>query len=370
MDAPPPLDGIRIVDLSRLLPGPWCTWLLASLGAEVIRIEDPAGSDYTRTLPPVVEGTGVFFASLHRGKRSVALDTRHPRGQEALRALLGTADVLVEGFKPGTLARVGLDPNELRETFPGLVIASITGYGQSGPLAQEPGHDVNYLGYAGVVAGVGDPELPYPVQVADVAGGALMAAAGICAALVGRERTGAGRWLDISMTEGALALHMPHVAMALAEGRDYVPGGEMLTGAYGAYRTYRCADGGLLTLGAIEPKFWTRLLLAVGQPDLAPAPEDLAALFATRPRDAWVELLEGCCAGPALRVTELPHHPHFAARGLFETVLGLPMPRSPFPWSPEPVVPALGQDTADVLGALGLPVDELEACGAIIRAVP
>ncbi len=368
MDAPAPLEGLRVVDLSRLLPGPWCTWLLTSLGAEVIRIEDPSGSDYTRTLPPVVEGTSVFFASLHRGKRSVAIDTRHPREQEALRALLGTADVLVEGFKPGTLARSGLDPAELARAFPRLVVASITGYGQTGPLSQEPGHDLNYLGYAGVVAGIGAPELPFPIQVADVAGGALMAAAGICAALVGRERTGRGRWLDISMTEGVLALLMPHVATAVAEGRDHVPGGEMLTGGYGAYRTYRCADGGLVTLGALEPKFWARFLQKIERPDLAPVPEDLAALFSTRSRDDWVELLDGCCVGPALGVTELPRHPLFVERSMFETVLGLPMPRSPFPWSPDPVVPSLGQDTEAVLSALGLPVDELVDCGAATRA--
>ena len=367
---PAPLAGIRIVDLSRLLPGPYCTWLLTSLGAEVIRIESPRGNDYTRTLPPVVEGTSVFFASLHRGKRSVALDTRHPRGQDALRTLLGTADVLVEGFKPGTLAKAGLAPETLRELYPGLVIASITGYGQTGPLANEPGHDVNYLGYAGVVAALGAPELPYAVQVADVAGGALMAAVGICAALVGKARTGRGRWLDISMTEGSLALHMPHVASALAEQRDLAPGGELLTGAYGAYRTYRCSDGELLTFGPLEPKFWCAFLERIGQPELTADPVELAALFATRPRDAWVGQLEGCCVGPALRTRELPQHPLFTERNCFEQVLGVPMPRSPFHWGGPPVVPALGRDTWAVLGVLGLPVAELVACGAAAGAPP
>ncbi len=367
---PGPLAGIRVIDLSRLLPGPYCTWLLASLGAEVIRIEDPSGNDYTRTLPPVVEGTGVFFAALHRGKRSVALDTRHPRGQEALRTLLGTADVLVEGFKPGTLAKAGLAPGDLLARHPGLVIASITGYGQTGPLATEPGHDINYLGYAGVVAALGAPELPYAVQVADVAGGALMAAVGINAALVGKARTGLGRWLDISMTEGSLALHMPHVATALAEGRDLAPGREMLTGAYGAYRTYRCADDRLLTFGPLEPKFWLAFVAQVGQPDLAADPVALAALFRTRTRDAWMDLLSACCAGPALETLELPEHPLFAARNSFEDVLGVPMPRSPFRWGGPPVVPSLGRDTEQILGALGLPVDELVACGAAATPEP
>ncbi len=362
-----PLAGIRVIDLSRLLPGPYATWVLASLGAEVIRIEDPSGSDYTRTLPPVAEGTGIFFAALHRGKRSVALDTRHPRGGEAFRTLLGSADVLVEGFKPGTMARSGLAPETLRQEFPGLIIASITGYGQTGPLAMEPGHDVNYLGYAGVVAALGSPDHPYAVQVADVAGGALMAAVGICGSLVGRARTGQGRWLDISMTEGALALHMPHVATALAEGRDLVPGGEMLTGGYGAYRTYHCADGGLLTFGPLEPKFWIRFVAAVGQADLAAEPAELAALFLTRSRDEWVSLLQGCCVAPALKARELVNHPLFAERNCFEEVLGVPMPRSPFRWGGPPVVPSLGRDTDEVLGSLGLPVDELVACGVAAR---
>jgi len=364
---PGPLSGVRVVDLSRLLPGPYCTWLLASLGAEVIRIEAPGGNDYTRSLPPVIEGTSVFFASLHRGKRSVALDTRHPRGQDALRSLLETADVLVEGFKPGTLAKAGLAPQVLRARFPRLVIASITGFGQDGPLASTPGHDVNYLGYAGIVAAVGAPELPYPVQVADVAGGALMAAVGISAALVGQVRTGQGRWLDISMTEGSLALHMPHVATALAEARDLVPGGEMLTGAYGAYRTYRCADDRLLTFGPLEPKFWFAFLEQIGQPELSADPAELAALFATRTRDDWMDLLSECCAGPALDTRELPDHPLFTERDCFEDVLGVPMPRSPFRWGGPPVVPALGRDTDEILGALGLPVDELVACGAAGR---
>jgi crotonobetainyl-CoA:carnitine CoA-transferase CaiB-like acyl-CoA transferase len=365
---PAPLAGIRVVDLSRLLPGPYCTWILASLGAEVIRIESPSGNDYTRLLPPVVEGTGIFFASLHRGKSSVALDTQHPMGQEALRVLLGTADVLVEGFKPGTLARAGLAPETLREQFPELVIASITGFGQTGPMAQEPGHDINYLGYAGVVTALGAPEFPYAVQVADIAGGALMAAVGICAALTGRARTGEGRWLDISMTEGALALHMPHVATALAEKRDLAPGGEMLTGAYGGYRTYRCSDGQLLTFGPLEPKFWMAFLQKIQQPDLAADPAELGALFATQPRDTWVRLLQGCCVGPALRTRELPHHPLFASRNSFETVLGVPMPKSPFRWGGPPLVPELGRDTEAILSALGLPVQDLIASG--VAATP
>ncbi|MCB9759035.1 MAG: CoA transferase [Alphaproteobacteria bacterium] len=355
---PGPLEGVRVVDLSRLLPGPYCTWLLTSLGAEVIRIDPPGGGDYARLMPPVVAGTGVFYAAINRGKRSVILDVRSDRGRDALHRLLETADVLVEGFKPGALAREGLAPAELRARHPRLVIASISGYGQTGPLRREPGHDLNYQGYAGAVAATADLA-PGPVQVADLAGGALMAAVGICAALVGRGKDGQGRWLDISMTEGVLALMGPQLAVAAAEQRDMQPSGEMLTGGYSTYRTYRCADGGLVTVGPLEPKFQLRLAQQIGQEMLDIRPEAMAALFASRPRDAWVTLLEGCCVGPALTASELPAHPLHVARGAFESVLGLPMARSPFPWARSSEVAELGADTAEILGAIGLDPDTL-----------
>ena len=214
---PPPLSGVRVIDLSRLLPGPFCTWYLSALGAEVIRIERPGQGDPTRVIPPFVDGQSVFHASLNRGKASVALDTREALGQEALLRLVETADVVVESFRPGTLQGTGLAPQELRERFPRLIVASITGFGQTGPLATEPGHDLNFAGYSGMIAGEGRHEPPL-LQVADLAGGALSACIGILAALIGRERTGEGRTVDVSMTEGALALMGPHLAMARAEG--------------------------------------------------------------------------------------------------------------------------------------------------------
>jgi alpha-methylacyl-CoA racemase len=366
---PGPLAGVRVVDLSRLLPGPFCSWYLASLGAEVIRVEAPSSPDYTRLLPPLVQGQSVFFAAVNRGKRSVALDWRVPAGLEALRALIATADVLLEGFKPGRLAASGLDPDALLAAHPGLVIASISGYGQSGPWREEPGHDLNYLGYAGFVAALranegGAPD-PLPLQIADVAGGGLTAALGIAAALFGRERTGRGRWLDISMTDGSLALMMPMLSFALGEGRDLAPGGEMLTGAFAAYRTYACADGELLCVGALEPKFLAALNAQLDAP-VAPTPEAMAALFATRPRDEWVDLLQSCCVSPALRATELAGHPLHRGRDNFEEVLGVALPRGPFRWSRSAQAPAMGADTAAVLAPLGIDVEALVAAGAAV----
>ena len=357
---PGPLTGLRVLDLSRLLPGPFCSWYLAALGAEVVRIEPPDTSDYTWNLPPLVEGRSVFFASLNRGKQSVALDLRCAEGLEAFHALCETADVLLEGFKPGSLARIGLDPDALLERYPRLVVCSLSGYGQTGPLAAEPGHDVNYLGYAGVIAA--DARwAPHPVQIADVAGGALTAALGICAALVGRERGGERR-VDVSMTEGAMALLGPHLAVAMAEDRPIRPQGEMLSGALGNYRSYRCADGRWITVGPIEPKFWMRLVAQLDEP-VAPEPEALAALFASDTRDAWVALLQACCVGPALEAAELPGHPQHVARGAFEEVLGQPMARAPFPWATSTEVPRLGEHTRAILQEVGVDVDALVEAG-------
>lgn len=359
-NTPPPLAGVRVLDLSRLLPGPYCTWTLAALGAEVIRIEPPTGGDYTRELPPLVNGHGVFFAAINRGKRSVSLDLRKPEGLEAMRALLKTADVLVEGFKPGVMAAMGLDPARLCEEHPRLIVCSITGYGQTGPLALEPGHDLNYQGYAGIIAAAGGEGTPPPIQVADLAGGAQSAALSIVAALFGRGRHGRGAYLDCSMTEGAMALLTPHLATALAESRDLVPGGELLTGGYSAYRSYACADGGWLTVAPLEPKFMSRLVSALqvaqgGEAEVDCSEEGLRRVFLTRPRDEWVAALQGCCVGPALTARELPTHPQHAARGAFEPVMGLPMVRAPFPWAQSNEVPRLGEGNAELLGPLGLP---------------
>ena len=234
-------------------------------------------------------------------------------------------------------------------------MASITGYGQTGPLAREPGHDLNYQGFAGVVAAAGAEE-PYPVQVADV-GGALTAALTICAALLGRERGSLDRrWLDISMTESVLGLMAPHLATAWAEGRALRPGGEMLTGGLANYRAYRCADGRWLCVGALEPKFLARLITQAGGPPSA-------ALFASRPLDQWLELLQDCCVSAALEVAEVVEHPQHAAREVFEDVLGIPMARAPFPWRNSSRIAQPGEHTRELLEPLGVDVDALVGLG-------
>jgi len=356
------LTGVRILDLSRLLPGPACTWYLAGQGARVDRVEPPRGGDPTRSLPPLVDGVGAFYQALNAGDRSLALDLRHASAPGLLARLLPHYDVLVEGFRPGVLEKLGLSTQVLAERFPRLVVARLSGFGQTGPWSDRPGHDLNYEALAGVLsmAGLnpdGAPHVP-PVQAADL-GGALVAAFGITAALLARERTGRGRVLDVSLTEAALSLVSPHVTTLTAEGRAARPGGELLTGAVPVYGTYCCADGRWLTVGALEPRFQQALATHVG-------PVDQAALrqtFATRDRDAWVELLSQACTAPVLDPGELADHPHLAARGavqrLGRTTFVRP-PLAPDDWAPGEIA-SLGQHTDAILDQAGLSAAERQA---------
>lgn len=367
-----PLRGLRVIDLSRLMPGPFCSWYLAALGADVVKVEPPTSPDPTRFMPPVREGLSTWFATLNRGKRSLALDIRRAEGRDALHALLQRADVLLEGFRPGVLAAGGLDPRHLLERHPRLIVASITGYGQDGPLAEEPGHDLNYLALAGVVAAQGPDDNPFPIQVADQAAGSLTAALRILAAVVARDRTGRGAWLDVSMTAGLLGLFGPHLTVAWSEGRELMPGGEPLAGGYGAYRTYTCADGLRLAVAPLEPKFWEALVVALRaagvEGPLLPTAECLAATFASRPRDAWVEALPDTCVAPALTASEVRDHPQHRARNAFEQVGGLLMPRAPFPSPPSSPAPSLGQHTRQVLVEAGLDPEPLLDAGVAVQA--
>ncbi len=352
------LEGTTVVDLSRLLPGPMCTWYLQGLGAKVIKVESPGGGDYMRHLPPFDHtGTGIWFAAVNAGKRSVVLDLRRKTAIHALKAMLRRADVLVESFRPGVLASMGLDPRELLTSHPRLVIASITGFGQSGPWSHQPGHDIGFCALAGLLSlqkrHHGVPDLP-GAQVADLAGGALTGALTIVAALLERERSGQGQWLDISMTESAMALMAPVLAATALTGKDPSPGSEALTGGLPAYGIYRCADGRLLTIAAIEPKFWQKLCQVVGS-DLPMERGALEAIFATRPRDLWVELLDQTCAAPLLDPTEVLQHPLHRQRGSISGHGAQSRVRPPFAGAKAHVLaPRLGEHTRQELQAAGV----------------
>lgn len=322
-----PLDGLTILDLTRLLPGPFATLYLADLGATVVKVEDNKAGDYTRELDPGL------FRMLNRNKQAVQLDLRSDTGRDALLALAQRADALLESFRPGTLDKMGLGVERLHAANPRLVVGSLTGYGQQGPYADWPGHDVNYLGYAGVLDQIGHRDAPPALsnlQIADLAGGALTFALGVVAALLDAQRTGQGRHVDVGMTDASLAL-MP-VALAARQTTGQLPprGEGMLSGGLPNYGVYACADGRHIALGTLEPKFWLGFCQAVQRPDLTRMPlstgpdsqplrDALAALFLSQPRDHWVALLadKGLCVGPVLNLDEALADPHMQSRGVY-----------------------------------------------------
>lgn len=371
------LDGVRVVDLTRLLPGPFATLLLADMGAEVIKIEDPMGGDYARYHPPMVGASSAFFQSLNRNKYGVTLNLKSERGKEILRQLLGGADVLIESFRPGVLARLGFDSDTLRRDFPELVICSISGYGQSGPKRNVAGHDANYLALAGVLDGNGRrsqaPHLP-GFQLADIAGGSLYGALGITAALYHREQSGEGAYLDISMTEGALSFLIPTIARHAAGDKEE-RGAGMLTGGLPSYRVYPTADGRFLAVGALEPKFWDPFVSAIGAEELKgrgltrgeegqKIARKLEAILKSEPLQYWEQKLEGLdvCVEPIRNIDEVLKSELHRARQVFFEIQGLTHVRTPLtPRDREHRrPPEHGADNHEIYSALGFDSDELE----------
>ncbi len=388
---PPPLQGLRVLDLTRLLPGPYATLVLADLGAEIIKIEAPGGGDYARWYPPLGGRMSALFAALNRNKRGVVLNLKQPDGPAILRRLVQRADVLFESFRPGVMDRLGVGYDALKTINPGLIYCAITGYGQEGPLADQAGHDLNYLALSGLLGTTGRAgEVIQPgFQAADVAGGALYGVIGVLAALHARDRSGEGAFIDAAMTDGVAGLGiMMHARQALAPA-ELGPGQDELAGDRLCYRVYRCADGKHLAVGALEPKFWATLCAAIGAPHLAtdglatgarrdgiqPAVE---ALFASRTRDAWVAHLASSdvCVSPVLSLEEVRRSPQAEARGWFgqhdhpsegATFLHQhPNPALVRDHPPPPVQPAptMGADTREVLTAAGCSADEIAAWAA------
>ena len=380
------LSGLKILDLSMNLPGPYMTWLLASLGAEVLKVENPQGGDYGRSQGASPEAASLSFDSVNRNKQSLALNLKHQAGREIFLSLLDDYDVVVEGFRPGTLDKLGLGWEVLSARQPRLIQVSISGYGQESPYRLRAGHDLNFLALGGVLAMSGgrdgEPCLA-GVQIADVAGGSLLALAGLLAAVVQRQRTGQGQLVDAAMFDGALSLATKLLARVQAGADDPVPRGMTLNGRYPCYNVYCAADGRYLTLGALEPKFWQAFCSAVERPDLAPGqfggPEvidQVRAVFASRDRDQWVEFFRehDVCCEPVYSLEEAVHGPLVAARGMLASdaqgreFLAAPFKLSASPLSPEGPSPRLGQHTREVLRSLGLSerrIDELAAEGAV-----
>jgi alpha-methylacyl-CoA racemase len=318
------LDGIRVLDFSRLLPGGFATGLLADLGAEVVKIEQPGLGDYMRWLEPRIGDESAASWVVDRGKRSIGVDLKSPRGVEVVRRLARSADVVVESFRPGVVDRLGVGYEALRAENPRLVYCSISGYGQDGPLRDVAGHDLNYIGRAGILSITGTrdgrPAIP-GVQIGDLGGGSLLAVAGLLAALVRATRTGEGEHVDVSMTDGSFALLSVHLGDYFASGAVPAPERMLLNGGYPCYNVYVCSDGRHVTVGALEPQFFEVLCEVVGRPDLASTHLDPAAIpawreiFLSRTRDEWLASFAGtdACVGPvndfgeAIRDPQLQH---------------------------------------------------------------
>jgi crotonobetainyl-CoA:carnitine CoA-transferase CaiB-like acyl-CoA transferase len=385
-----PLDGTAVLDLTRLLPGGYCTLLLADLGADVIKVEEPGRGDYIRWTSSSAEGSSAPHLALNRGKRSLTLNLKEPAGLELLKRLALRADVVVESFRPGVMDRLGVGSDALRVVNPALVYCSITGYGQNGPYRDRVGHDINYVGYAGLLdlsGPEGGPPVVPPVQVGDLGGGGMAAAIGILAALIERERTGRGRHVDTSMLDGTVSWLSIHLASYLATGDRPVRGRMPLAGALACYRPYRCADGRYVTVGALEPRFWQHLVTALGFPELggeqfgapgrqAEIAKRLEEAFARRPREEWLRELEGveACVGPVNDLAEAAADPQVRHRGMIAEVEGREVgPASPFRLDGMHVsatrqAPELGEHTAEVLASIGVgdaELADLEARGVV-----
>jgi alpha-methylacyl-CoA racemase len=395
------LAGLKVLDLSRLLPGGFCTLLLADLGAEVLKVEDTGMGDYVRWATPKYEGAddsaaSALFLALNRGKRSIRLNLKEEQGREVLLRLVRKYDVLVESFRPGVMDRLGVGYERLRRENAGLVYCAITGYGQDGAYRDRSGHDMNYLGLVGLLGLTGERDGP-PVQaagqIADVGGGSLMAALGILAALRERDRSGEGQFVDVSMADGALSW------LALVAGRFLCDGevprrGELeLAGGLICYRPYACKDG-WVTLGALEPKFWQAWCRGVGREDLvdkqfekpgSEAHAEVERVFLERTREEWQSFASqhDCCLEPVLDLDEALGSELVRARemvveleqpGATHSVrqLGVPVKLSRTPGSPQGPGPAFGQHTHEVLGELGLSSEEIgrpEEAGAVAGPV-
>ncbi len=375
-----PLDGIRVLDLTRLLPGPYCSLLLADYGADVIKVEDPKSGDYARWYEPRVnDDQSAMFISLNRNKRSITLDLKDKQDKEAFVSLVKTADVLIESFRPGVMDRLGVGYEELKVHNPKMIYCAITGYGQTGPYAKEAGHDLNFLSYSGLLHLQGAPnEKPLipSVQISDIGGGALIGAVGILLAIMDAKKTNTGQFVDISMLDGTLS--WMHTILP-----NYWTSGEMpnrgeltLNGGKACYEIYRTKDDRFISVGALEYKFWKNFCKVIGKEELIGQldepleqqrimKKEVQAAILQKTLTEWLVLFEGidACVSPVLTPEELADHPQIKHRHMIEDIthpkvggikqIGNPIKLSNSIVTTRRHAPRLGEHTNEILKELG-----------------
>ena len=392
-----PLDGLTIIDMTRLLPGPAATMHLVDFGADVIKIEDTGAGDYMRSFPPTVALNGgkpvnAAFEAVNRGKRSIAIDLKSEEGREVLLRLVDRADALIEGFRPGVLARLSLDWETLHARNPRLVLCSLSGYGQSGPLSQRAGHDLNYIAMTGVLDQIrAGGRLAIPnLQIGDLLGGTLSALATMVIAMLGALRSGQGRHVDVAMTDGLLAHHLfPHASVD--SGVDPVAESTLLTGGVACYQIYQTSDRHHLAVGALELKFWQAFCEASGLNELksrhwelgeAPgSPSAVATIklvaqrIAEHPIRHWLKVFEpvDACVTPVLTPAEALSHPHHQARNLVHrergiTEIGPLAQMAPAEWASR-AAPGHGEHTSALLAEIGYSAADAQrmAAAGVVR---
>lgn len=389
-----PLVGMKILDLAPVLPGGLCTQILADLGAEVIKIENPGSGDGFRSTPPLLGGNGSYFHILNRNKKSLTLNVKNEEGRDIFRRLAAGADIIVENTRPGTMESLGLGYDDLTHINPRLIYCSLTGFGQTGPYRHRPAHDINILAISGILDLLGEkgrPPIVPAVMIAGAGGGGLQAALGILAALLRRERTGKGQYLDVSLLDGLSPFLALLMSEHLARGETPARGETRLGGGYACYNIYETRDGKFLSLGCLEEKFWRALCVCLGKEEFigdlnAPLPRqtemivEFRRIFMQKDRREWLTILEGydVCYAPVNTLAEACADPQVRERGLWfqaEHPVDGPVPQQAFPvkfsaaqpgWRNPP--PLLGQHTGEILARLGYDAaarEDLRARGII-----
>lgn len=386
-----PLSGLKVLDLTRLLPGPVASLHLVDLGAEVIKIEDTGAGDYARTMGPRASKSGsgkrgdsLFFSMINRSKKSLRLDLKQAAGVEVFLRLAKEADVILESFRPGVVDKLGIGYKTIQALNPRVVYCSISGYGQTGPWADTAAHDINFIATAGLLdqigvaeGGVSGPPAIPNLQVGDLLGGALTPLVGVLAAVLGAKATGLGSYVDVSMTDAVFAHNILPFAGTVLRGQPAPRGQDFLTGGVPCYGVYKTSDERFLAVGALEPKFWQLLCKVIERPDLAAlglatgepgahVKNELAAVVAAKPLSHWAKLFGDidCCVTPVLRMDEAMDHPQLVARHMIREVGGVKQFAPPFKFSTWPLdtsqaAPAVGEHSDEVLIAAGYDPDQI-----------